>query len=109
MFDVRFIPNPYYIEKLKDLNGFDEEVKEYVLSQKESGKFYSKLLPLLEFLIPQYIKEGKKHLTISIGCSGGQHRSVTFVNKLAEDLKNSKVLKHINVYASHREKELGHW
>ena len=109
MFDVRFIPNPYYIEKLKELNGFDEEVKEYVLSQKESGKFYSKLLPLLEFLIPQYIKEGKKHLTISIGCSGGQHRSVTLVNKLAEDLKNSKVLKHINIYVSHREKELGHW
>ena len=109
MFDVRFIPNPYYIEKLKELNGFDEEVKEYVLSQKESGKFYSKLLPLLEFLIPQYIKEGKKHLTISIGCSGGQHRSVTFVNKLAEDLKNSKVIKHINIYVSHREKELGHW
>ena len=109
MFDVRFIPNPYYIEKLKELNGFDEEVKEYVLSQKESGKFYSKLLPLLEFLIPQYIKEGKKHLTISIGCSGGQHRLVTFVNKLAEDLKNSKVLKHINIYVSHREKELGHW
>ena len=109
MFDVRFIPNPYYIEKLKELNGFDEEVKEYVLSQKESGKFYSKVLPLLEFLIPQYIKEGKKHLTISIGCSGGQHRSVTFVNKLAEDLKNSKVLKHINIYVSHREKELGHW
>ena len=109
MFDVRFIPNPYYIEKLKELNGFDEEVKEYVLSQKESKEFYSKLLPLLEFLIPQYIKEGKKHLTISIGCSGGQHRSVTFVNKLAEDLKNSKVLKHINMYVRHREKELGHW
>ena len=64
MFDVRFIPNPYYIEKLKELNGFDEEVKGYVLSQKESEEFYSKLLPLLEFLIPQYIKEGKKHLTI---------------------------------------------
>lgn len=109
MFDVRFIPNPYYIEKLKELNGFDEEVKKYVLSQKESEEFYSKLLPLLEFLIPQYIKEGKKHLTISIGCSGGQHRSVTFVNKLAEDLKNSKVLKHISIYVSHREKELGHW
>ena len=109
MFDVRFIPNPYYIEKLKELNGFDEEVKKYVLSQKESKEFYSKLLPLLELLIPQYVKEGKKHLTISIGCSGGQHRSVTFVNKLAEDLKNSKVLKHINIYVSHREKELGHW
>ena len=109
MFDVRFIPNPYYIEKLKELNCFDEEVKEYVLSQKESKEFYSKLLPLLEFLIPQYVKEGKKHLTISIGCSGGQHRSVTFVNKLAEDLKNSEVLKHINIYVSHREKELEHW
>jgi len=109
MFDVRFIPNPYYIEGLKEKNGFDEEVKNYVLSQKESEEFYSKLLPLIEFLIPQYIKEGKKHLTISIGCSGGQHRSVTFVNKLAEDLKNSKVLEYINVYVSHREKELGHW
>ena len=109
MFDVRFIPNPYYIEGLKEKNGFDEEVKNYVLSQKESEEFYSKLLPLIEFLIPQYIKEGKKHLTISIGCSGGQHRSVTFVNKLAEDLKNSKILEYINVYVSHREKEFGHW
>ena len=109
MFDVRFIPNPYYIEGLKEKNGFDEEVKNYVLSQKESEEFYSKLLPLIEFLIPQYIKEGKKHLTISIGCSGGQHRSVTFANKLAEDLKNSKILEYINVYVSHREKELGHW
>ena len=109
MFDVRFIPNPYYIEELKEKNGCDKEVKDYVLSQKESTEFYSKLLPLIEFLIPQYIKEGKKHLTISIGCSGGQHRSVTFVNKLAEDLKNSKVLNHINIYVSHREKELGHW
>ena len=109
MFDVRFIPNPYYIEELKEKNGFDEEVKNYVLSQKESKEFYSKLLPLIEFLIPQYVKEGKKHLTISIGCSGGQHRSVTFVNKVTEDLKNSKVLKNINIYVSHREKELGNW
>lgn len=109
MFDVRFIPNPYYIPELKDKNGFDKEVQDYVLAQKESGEFYSKLLPLIEFLIPQYIKEGKKHLTISIGCSGGQHRSVTFVNKLAEDLKKSKILNNINVYINHREKEFGHW
>lgn len=109
MFDVRFIPNPYYIKELREKNGFDKEVKDYVLSQEESKEFYSKLLPLIEFLIPQYVKEGKKHLTISIGCSGGQHRSVTFANKLAEDLKNSKVLEYINVYVSHREKELGHW
>ena len=109
MFDVRFIPNPYYIEELKEKNGCDNEVKDYVLLQEESKEFYDKLLPLIEFLIPQYVKEGKKHLTISIGCSGGQHRSVTFVNKLAEDLKNSKALEYISVYVSHREKELGHW
>ena len=109
MFDVRFIPNPYYIPELKNKSGFDKEVQDYVLSQKESVEFYSKLLPLLEFLIPQYIKEGKKHLTISIGCSGGQHRSVTFVNKLAKDLKESKTLKNINVYTNHRENEFGHW
>ena len=109
MFDVRFIPNPYYIEELKEKNGCDKEVKDYVLLQEESKEFYDKLLPLIEFLIPQYVKEGKKHLTISIGCSGGQHRSVTFVNKLAEDLKNSNALEYINVYVSHREKELGHW
>lgn len=109
MFDVRFIPNPYYIEELKSKNGFDKEVKDYVLSQEESKKFYVQLLPLIEFLIPQYIKEGKKHLTISIGCSGGQHRSVTVVNKLAEDLKNIEKLKYINIYVSHREKEFGHW
>jgi len=109
MFDVRFIPNPYYIEELKEKNGCDKEVKDYVLLQEESKEFYDKLLPLIEFLIPQYVKEGKKHLTISIGCSGGQHRSVTFVNKLAEDLKNSKALEYISVYVSHREKELGHW
>ena len=109
MFDVRFIPNPYYIEELKEKNDCDKEVKDYVLLQEESKEFYDKLLPLIEFLIPQYVKEGKKHLTISIGCSGGQHRSVTFVNKLAEDLKNSKALEYINVYVSHREKELGHW
>ena len=109
MFDVRLIPNPYYIEELKEKNGCDKEVKDYVLLQEESKEFYDKLLPLIEFLIPQYVKEGKKHLTISIGCSGGQHRSVTFVNKLAEDLKNSKALEYISVYVSHREKELGHW
>ena len=109
MFDVRFIPNPYYIEELKEKNGCDKEVKDYVLLQEESKEFYDKLLPLIEFLIPQYVKEGKKHLTISIGCSGGQHRSVTFVNKLAEDLKNSKALEYISVYVSHSEKELGHW
>lgn len=106
MFDVRFIPNPYYIEELKEKTGFDDEVKNYVMKHEESQEFYSKLKDFLNFLIPQYIKEGKKHLTISIGCSGGKHRSVTFINKLAEDLKN---FSYLNVYLSHREKEIGHW
>lgn len=106
MFDVRFIPNPYYIDSLKNKTGYDREVNDYVMSHKESQDFYLKLKEFIEFLLPQYIKEGKKHLTISIGCSGGKHRSVTFVNKLAEDLKD---ISNLNVYLSHREKEIGHW
>lgn len=106
MFDVRFIPNPYYIKELRSKSGLDKEVQEYVFSQKESNDFYDKLLPFLDFLIPNYIKEGKKHLTISIGCSGGQHRSVSFVNKLAQDLSK---LENVNIYTSHRENEFGHW
>lgn len=106
MFDVRFIPNPFYIDELKEKTGYDEEVKNYVMQHSESQEFYKKLKDFLEFLIPQYIKEGKKHLTISIGCSGGKHRSVTFVNKLAEDLEK---VNYLNVYVSHREKEIGHW
>lgn len=106
MFDVRFVPNPYYIEELKEKSGYDDDVKNYVMSHAESIKFYDLLKELLEFLIPQYIKEGKKHLTISIGCSGGKHRSVTFINKLAEDLVK---FSYLNVYISHREKEIGHW
>ncbi|WP_022818965.1 RNase adapter RapZ [Fusobacterium russii] len=106
MFDVRFIPNPYYIDELKEKTGFDEEVKNYVMKHEESQEFYTRLQDFLKFLIPQYIKEGKKHLTISIGCSGGKHRSVTFINKLAEDLKK---FSHLNVYISHREKEIGRW
>ena len=106
MFDVRFIPNPYYIENLKNKTGYDKEVSDYVMSHKESQDFYFKLKDFIEFLLPQYIKEGKKHLTVSIGCSGGQHRSVTFANKLAKDLEKDG---NLNIYLSHREKESGHW
>lgn len=106
IFDVRFIPNPYYIKKLKEKNGYDTEIIDFIFSKKESIEFYEKLKDMLNFLLPQYIAEGKKHLTISIGCSGGKHRSVAFVNKLYEDLIK---FKNIKVYLYHREKEIGNW
>jgi len=82
MFDVRFLPNPYYIEELKEKTGNDIIIQEYVMKHVESNNFYSKLVDLLIFLIPYFIKEGKSHFTVGIGCTGGKHRSVTFVNKL---------------------------
>lgn len=106
IFDVRFLPNPYYIKELKEKNGYDLEVQEYVMKSEKSKEFYNKLIDMLEFLLPNYHKEGKKHLTISIGCSGGKHRSVTFVNKLADYLKKDDTY---NIYINHREKKSGHW
>lgn len=84
IFDVRFLPNPHFIEKLKHLNGMDKEILDFVLSSKESVNFIDKLAEFLEFLIPNFEKEGKSYLTIAIGCTGGQHRSVVITNKIAE-------------------------
>lgn len=106
MFDVRFLPNPYYIENLKKKTGEDREIQDYLDSFPITLEFYQRLFDFLSFLIPQYIAEGKKHLSIGIGCSGGQHRSVAFVNKLYETLKKDQ---NIRVYKSHREKEFGNW
>lgn len=97
LFDLRFLPNPYYIKELKEKTGNDKEVRDYVMSFDESKEFYSRLISMLDYLIPKYIKEGKSHLTIGIACSGGQHRSVTFVNELFEYYKKSdefEVIKH---------------
>lgn len=88
VFDVRFLPNPYYIEELKYKTGNDKEVQDYVMSFPEAGVFIDKLTDMLEFLIPNYVKEGKYQLVIGIGCTGGKHRSVTLANKLYERLKN---------------------
>ena len=74
VFDVRFIPNPFYIPELKPLSGMDEPVREYVLKQQETKDFLEKLNDMLKFLIPNYAKEGKKKLIVSIGCTGGRHR-----------------------------------
>lgn len=94
IFDVRFLPNPYYIEELKYHTGNDVKVQEYVMGFETSVIFVEKLVDMLKFLMPLYVKEGKSNLVISIGCTGGKHRSVTISNKIAEMLndKNYRVL-----------------
>lgn len=82
MFDLRFLPNPYYIDDLKKKTGNHVDVQNYVMNSDESKVFFKMLSDMLIHLIPQYEKDGKAHLRIGIGCSGGQHRSVTYVNKL---------------------------
>lgn len=88
VFDVRFLPNPFYIEELKHQTGNDIPVQEYVMGFPEAEQFIAKLTDMLLFLIPNYVKEGKYQLIIGIGCTGGKHRSVTLANKLYERLKN---------------------
>lgn len=82
VFDVRFLPNPYYYEELRPLNGLDKEVSDFVLSHQEAGQFLDKLEDLLTFLIPNYISEGKNQLVVAIGCTGGKHRSITLAKAL---------------------------
>lgn len=82
VFDVRFLPNPYYVEGLRAKTGNDKEIQDYVLQFEEAHVFLNKLEDMLSFLIPNYIAEGKNQLVISIGCTGGKHRSVTLANEL---------------------------
>ncbi|RPF49420.1 UPF0042 nucleotide-binding protein [Thermodesulfitimonas autotrophica] len=82
--DVRFLPNPHYIARLRPLTGEDQEVKDYVLSSPVTAEFLAKFTSLIEFLIPLYMNEGKSMLTIAVGCTGGRHRSVAIANRLAE-------------------------
>ena len=88
VFDVRFLPNPFYIDELKYKTGNDKEVQDYVMSFPEAETFIDKLCDMLSFLIPNYVKEGKYQLVIGIGCTGGKHRSVTLANRLSSRLKN---------------------
>ena len=100
VFDVRFLPNPFYIQELKELTGNDEPVSSYVMGFDESQIFRKKLVDMMEFLIPLYIKEGKNNLVISIGCTGGKHRSVTLANALYASLdkeKHTVLLKHHDI------------
>jgi UPF0042 nucleotide-binding protein len=97
--DVRFIPNPYYVESMKRLTGRNETVKEYVLKFRETNEFLGKLSDMLDFLIPNYIKEGKSQLVIGIGCTGGRHRSVVIADSLSKIL----IDKQHRVITEHRD------
>ena len=88
MFDVRFLPNPYYISDLKHKTGVDNAVKDYVFGFEASNVFFEKLCDMLNFLLPQYIEEGKRYLVITIGCTGGKHRSTSIANALTEYLQD---------------------
>lgn len=101
VFDVRFIPNPYYIPEMKEKTGMDEAVANYVMSFPESKIFLDKLYDMISFLVPQYVKEGKSQLVVGIGCTGGKHRSVTITNHISALLKQ----KEISVVVEHRDIE----
>ncbi len=90
VFDVRFLPNPYYVEGLRAKTGNTREIQEFVMQYPEAGKFLDKLEDMVRFLIPHYITEGKTQLVISVGCTGGKHRSVTLANGLYERLKHQE-------------------
>ena len=90
VFDVRFLPNPYYIEELRPKSGNDREVRDYVMKNRKAEEFLDKMTDLVEFLIPNYVQEGKTQLVIAIGCTGGKHRSVTLANGLFEVLSRNE-------------------
>ena len=101
--DVRFLPNPHYVDELRPLTGLDEPVREYVESGTQAGEFYGRLMPLLQFLLPAYVAEGKQHLTIAVGCTGGRHRSVTVADRIARELARRDDVK---LRLVHRDAEL---
>ncbi|MEX1000431.1 MAG: RNase adapter RapZ [Thermodesulfobacteriota bacterium] len=98
IFDVRFLPNPHFVESLKNLNGTDKEVLDYIMEKEQSIEFIEKMTEFLDYLIPNYEKEGKAYLTIAIGCTGGKHRSVAITDKVAEHFKDlSPLTRHRDI------------
>ena len=87
VFDVRFLPNPYYIEELRPKTGNDMEIRDFVMNNDKAKMFRDKLVDMVEFLVPNYVAEGKTQLVVGVGCTGGKHRSVTLANELYEALK----------------------
>jgi len=92
LFDVRFLPNPHFVEELRPLTGLDEGVIEYLRKQPDYEQFYSRLLDFVKYLLPEYRKEMKSYLTIGVGCTGGKHRSVAVGQRLADDLADAGYL-----------------
>lgn len=90
VFDVRFLPNPYYIQELRPKTGNDPEIRRYVMQCPEAGQFLDKLEDMIRFLIPNYIKEGKNRLVLAVGCTGGKHRSVTLANEIYKRLQKNQ-------------------
>jgi UPF0042 nucleotide-binding protein len=84
VFDVRFLPNPFYVSELREQSGLDEPVKKFIFDYEQTKEFFKKLVDLIEFLLPCYIDEGKRHLVVGIGCTGGHHRSVAIAQALSE-------------------------
>jgi UPF0042 nucleotide-binding protein len=98
LLDVRFIPNPYFVPSLKEKKGTDDDVRTYVLEQAPTGEFLAKAEALLDFLIPQYLHEGKAYLTIGLGCTGGRHRSPVIVERIADHIRKTHGIEPIIIH-----------
>jgi UPF0042 nucleotide-binding protein len=105
--DVRFLPNPYFVEELKGLKGDDPKVVKYVLRWEETKEFLRRVHEFIRFLLPLYRRERKTHLTIAVGCTGGRHRSIVIINRLAEILRNELSKKDTFLSVRHRDAEKG--
>jgi len=110
VFDVRFLPNPFYIRELREHTGLEKEVRDFVLRQKVTQLFLRRFIGLLNFLLPLYIKEGKSHLGIAVGCTGGQHRSVVLAGEIGKALERQGyqvIVKHRDLPRETARREAG--
>jgi UPF0042 nucleotide-binding protein len=107
LFDVRFLPNPYFVEELKRLRGDDPKVAEYVLQWEETKEFLKHIQEFIRFLFPLYMRERKTHLTIAVGCTGGRHRSIVIANRVEEMLRDELAQKGVFLTVRHRDSEKG--
>lgn len=103
IFDVRFLPNPFFVDQLKGKNGLEPEVEEFVLKREETHAFLDRLYALLEFTLPQYEREGRSNLTLALGCTGGRHRSVVLIEELKKRLDGSQ----FRIHVKHRDLDKG--